>query len=502
MTASTARPPWGAVRVALAGIAGVALGGTVVVALARISAPEPVARQLLGSWLGLLPEHLARGGPRLVLTCLVYGGVVGLVALWAVAVRAAAARRLRLGATVGLWATWTLPFALGPPLFSRDVYSFLAQGELVSHHLDPYRVGPQALGPSLLLSAVDHFWRATAAPYGPLALRIQQWCATTFGVGAGGVVALRLVALLSVVAGVAVAIRLAHPRPPAAVIALYGMNPIVLFHLVSGAHLEALLAALALAGLLAHRRGHPLAGLALVSAASAVKAPELLVVGLLGLLDVVGGRSVPDRLRLAVRDSAVIAAVWIGCFLLVPDPLGWLSQLGTAGTVKTLATPAVAVGHLAVALAHLGRIPLGIGAAVALSTAVAAAVALLWVLRLVVTLSRRDLLRTAGFALVGVALLGPTVHPWYLMWGAVFLIPAAAGGAVRTRKLLLIATGYLALLELPGLTGQVSPVMVAVAVVAKLVVVAVVTAWPEQPGAPREPLLVTLRRIPAVLAGT
>jgi len=36
---------------------------------------------------------------------------------------------------------WVLPLLVGPPLFSKDVYSYLAQGNLALHGLDPYAVG-------------------------------------------------------------------------------------------------------------------------------------------------------------------------------------------------------------------------------------------------------------------------------------------------------------------------------------------------------------------------
>lgn len=505
----TPRSPWSCRRALAAGALGTVLGSMIVGALAPISQPEPAQRELLGPWFGLLGRSLPPPADRLALTGVVLGAVAVLVALWAAVVRATATRRLGLRPTLALWAAWTAPFAVGPPLFSRDIYSFLAQGQLLARHLDPYRVGPVVLGHTPLLAAVDPDWRATPAPYGPLALRLQE-LAASLSTGTAGVLALRALALASVVAGVALAIRLAAPRPGAAVVALYGMNPVVVFHLVSGAHLEALLVALALAGVLVHRRGHPGWGLALVTAASAVKAPALLAVGTLVLIDLAGAgegmpgghrRRWPARARVLLRDTATVAAVWGACYLLVPDPLGWLRALGTASAVRTLATPAVALGHLGDWLAHLGRVPLGLGAALAVSTAATGGLALVWILRLLTTLSRRDLLRTTGFALVAVSVLGPVIHPWYLMWGFAFLVPAAAGGAVRTRKLLLVSTGLMALLELPGLSGLVPGDIVWLGGLSMAALVLVATTVREHPDQPRPGLLDALRRLPDVVSG-
>jgi alpha-1,6-mannosyltransferase len=37
---------------------------------------------------------------------------------------------------------WVLPLLIAPPMYSRDVYSYLAQSEIAINGLDPYKVGP------------------------------------------------------------------------------------------------------------------------------------------------------------------------------------------------------------------------------------------------------------------------------------------------------------------------------------------------------------------------
>src|ERR1700738_1874626 len=52
--------------------------------------------------------------------------------------------RLQLDRTLLLWIS---PLLIGPPMYSKDVYSYLAQSEMSLHGLDPYKIGPaQALG--------------------------------------------------------------------------------------------------------------------------------------------------------------------------------------------------------------------------------------------------------------------------------------------------------------------------------------------------------------------
>jgi len=48
----------------------------------------------------------------------------------------------RTGRLAGLLAVWSVPLLIAPPMFSNDVYNYAAQGEMVSHHINPYLYGP------------------------------------------------------------------------------------------------------------------------------------------------------------------------------------------------------------------------------------------------------------------------------------------------------------------------------------------------------------------------
>ncbi len=71
---------------------------------------------------------------------------------------------------------WVLPLLIAPPMYSRDVYSYLAQSEIAINGLDPYKVGPATgLGLDHVFTlSVPTMWRETPAPYGPLFLWIGQ----------------------------------------------------------------------------------------------------------------------------------------------------------------------------------------------------------------------------------------------------------------------------------------------------------------------------------------
>ena len=66
-------------------------------------------------------------------------------------------------ATTGFWLA---PLLLSVPVFSRDTYSYLAQGALLRDGFDPYIVGPIE-NPNSLLDNVSPIWTTTTAPYGP-----------------------------------------------------------------------------------------------------------------------------------------------------------------------------------------------------------------------------------------------------------------------------------------------------------------------------------------------
>jgi hypothetical protein len=63
-----------------------------------------------------------------------------------------------------VFALWSLPMLVIAPLFSRDVYSYAAQGEMVSHHMNPYLYGPFQLGNNSYTNPVDPLWGNAPAP--------------------------------------------------------------------------------------------------------------------------------------------------------------------------------------------------------------------------------------------------------------------------------------------------------------------------------------------------
>ena len=65
---------------------------------------------------------------------------------------------------------------LTPPLFSRDVYSYLAVGQMMNQGFNPYDSGPlDVLGDrDAFAHQVDAKWQHTPTPYGPTFLLIVR----------------------------------------------------------------------------------------------------------------------------------------------------------------------------------------------------------------------------------------------------------------------------------------------------------------------------------------
>ncbi|WP_377266790.1 polyprenol phosphomannose-dependent alpha 1,6 mannosyltransferase MptB [Peterkaempfera sp. SMS 1(5)a] len=327
-------------------------------------------------------------------------------------------------------ALWAAPLLLAPPLFSRDVYSYLAQGAMVRAHIDIYAYGPDQLG-GPLAAQVPPIWRDTPAPYGPVFLALAA------ALEPAGVAGMRLAALGGVALMAALLPRLARRcgADPAAALWLGGLNPLVLLHLVAGAHNDAVMLGLLGAGLLAALAGAPVRATVLVTLAALVKAPAapaLVAVALLWQTQLGGDRHAAARAWAAVAGLA--ATVTAAVTAATGTGYGWLSALSTPVTPLSWSLTA-ALGHA------FGDVPLWRAAGL---TATAATALILWRRR-----TRLGPIYALGLTLTALALLGPAIRPWYILWGC-FLIAAAAPHTSRIRRHTATLSALMALAVLPS----------------------------------------------------
>lgn len=381
------------------------------------------------------------------------------------------ASRGQLARTLLMWLT---PLVVIPPLFSRDVYSYLAQSEIVHRGMDPYSLGPaQALGIGDPLTAgVTNMWRDTPAPYGPLFLKFGDWISGLTGNHVvSGVLLQRGLALLGVALIVWSLPRLARRFgvQPATALWLGAANPLVLFHLVAGAHNDALAIGLMLTGLEIGIRRLPIRvagdsppalargellylilGAAVITLGATIKINAVLALGFFGVMIARRwhGRFV-DLLRAAALMTLVCAVVLVSVCLGTGLGFGWIGTLGTPGMIRSWISP---VAELANVGGVLG-ITLGLGnhttALVSILTvlgyglAAAVTVKFLW-----------DSFRWRYRPIIGLGvslgafmILHVALQPWYVLWATIPL--AASAGTSRFRVVATILSAVLAVLISP-----------------------------------------------------
>ena len=148
------------------------------------------------------------------------------------------------------------------PVFSRDTYSYLAQGALLRDGFDPYIVGPID-NPNSLLDNVSPIWTTTTAPYGPAFILVAKFVTMLVGNDVvAGTMLLRLCMLPGLVMLIWAAPRVARHvgANGAAALWICVLNPLVIIHLMGGVHNEMLMVGLMMAAHRADIRGHHLLG--------------------------------------------------------------------------------------------------------------------------------------------------------------------------------------------------------------------------------------------------
>jgi hypothetical protein len=447
------------------------LGGSVLLAAGGLAAGALPAQDPFG--LAILRRHPGWG------VVVAYTGLVLLITAWwrlGHLVRDEAREAPTPRQLVTTLAAWSAPLLLAPPLFSRDVYSYLAQGAMVGAGLDVYEHGPAYYG-GPVAAEVPAIWQHTPTPYGPFFLLVATGVTAAAGAHlAAGVLGMRLVAVLGVVLLTAALPSLARSCgvDPAAALWLGALNPLVLAHLVAGAHNDALMVGLLVAGLAAAVARHPAAGAALVALAALVKAPA--AVALLFVASIwadqaprvasAGSRSEATRPARAGRPgrsaseasatnatsgrwrrvhttlyaAAVAAATTVVVTAVAGTGYGWVRALDTPVSSGNW-SPMSVLGRLTGAILGTAHaVPLwrwiGLTAAVAVG-------AVLWLRR-----AHLGPVYAVGLGLGAIVLFGPALRPWYLLWGLVPLAAAAPDG--RVRRVAAAACAALAVVVLPS----------------------------------------------------
>ncbi|MGD0311022.1 MAG: polyprenol phosphomannose-dependent alpha 1,6 mannosyltransferase MptB [Acidimicrobiales bacterium] len=419
---------------------------------------SPFKLEMPGVWFFGVPstDGASQWGVYFTLAA-VYGGLLLLMRVWWGMTRLyARCPGVAIKKMMWVFALWSLPMLVIAPLFSRDAYSYAAQGEMVSHHMNPYLYGPFELGNNSYTAPVDQLWGNAPAPYGPLFLQIDGLFARiTFHNELATIVLLRLLALAGVLMIAACVPKLAklYHRDGAELFTLMVLNPVTLLHLIGGAHNDALMLGLLVAGLTAAKEKRPIVGILLCALATAIKAPAAIGILYIGWSWLGPQASTRDRIRPVVTAGLIGAGV-LGFFSYVSGlGWGWVTILGTPGAVRSWTAPTTSLALAFTGIGHFFHIGVGLGGVLTVTRffgLLAAAVAGVWLL---LNSDRIGTLKALGITLLLFVGLGPVVQPWYLSWGLILLAPVALG---RLRSLIIGLSMVTAFIELPGGTQLVN----------------------------------------------
>jgi alpha-1,6-mannosyltransferase len=388
---------------------------------------DPLLETLHLSWL--------RYGHGLVLSSvLLWIGVTLMLSAWLWLGRRVLAKDASEYAMVASAAFWLAPLLLSVPLFSRDTYSYLAQGALLRDGFDPYAVGPID-NPNALLDNVSPIWTITTAPYGPAFIMIAKLITMLVGNHViAGTMLLRLCMLPGFVLLIWATPRIARHIGANVPIALWicALNPLVIIHLMGGVHNEMLMVGLMAAGIALTLNSRHIAGIAVIAVGVAVKAtagialPFMVWVWMRHLCERRGYR--PLRAFAAAAGTSVLIFVAVFAVLsgVAGVGLGWLTALaGSVKIINWLSIPTAAaniihaIGGLffSVSFYAVLQITRAVGIAI-----VAVALPLLWWR---FRHDDREAITGIAWAMLVVVLFAPAALPWYYSWPLAVLAPLA-----------------------------------------------------------------------------
>lgn len=360
-----------------------------------------------------------------------------------------------------VWVTffaWTLPIIATAPLFTQDIYSYIANGSIVVQGMDPYSAGPvQLLGADNdLARSVPFIWANSPSPYGPVALGIAAIISViTSDSIVAAVILHRAASILGVIAAgwaisrLAVRCRVA----PSSALWLGILNPLSILHLIGGIHNESIMLGFALVGMELALRGIDklqastslsmssawpawlliIGGGVLISAAGMVKVTGFIGLGFAGMAL---ARFFAQRLNLkpylAISSAAgillaVLLATIAAFTVLSGIGLGWITGQGGAVSIRSWLSVSTDVG---VTSGFMGMM-LGLGdhteAILSVTRAVGIVVAAAFMVRMLFATFRGVMHPIGGLGVSTFVLvvLFPVVHPWYILW-AIFPLAAWA----------------------------------------------------------------------------
>lgn len=351
-----------------------------------------------------------------------YIGVGLLVWAWVRLGRDIIAKRVAPRGVLLAGLSWIAPMVIAPPTFTRDVFSYLGQGELALRGFDPYAVGPSVLGDAIAQN-VHPFWQSTPAPYGPLFILLAKGVAGVVGQNLiPGVILMRLVLMIGLLLLVLALPGLTRHLGGRLSVALWLMvaSPMTVIHLVGGPHNDLLMIGLLAMGVLLVLDGKHVAGMSVVTLGMAVKATA--GVALPFLIWVWAARLEGAAKRRFVRATAatigVVIVVFGACMAAARVNFGWISALRAPTMIVNWVNLPTGIGELTHGIVgwfgDVSEQPFdNMFRFIGLAVLAVVVIRQWWLARS----GGPDAVRRGAVVLLAVAILAPPTLPWYLTWG-------------------------------------------------------------------------------------
>ena len=414
-------------RIILLGVAGLTIMAVSSIGAAAVLVPDPVLNGTDFSW-------LRYGHGKQLATAVYYLGLAMFVIAWIRLGREVRAGRVDLRNTLITVTCWVVPLLLAPPLASRDMFSYLAQGDLALHGYDPYSYGVSVLNDQLSAN-VDPVWQNTPAPYGPLFILLAKCVVVVTGQSTiVGVLAMRATMCVGLVLLCWALPRLAERLGGKPSVALwFGVaNPLTLVYLVGGGHNDLLMLGLLTAGVVLVLDRRYVAGFGLVTCAFAVKATAGVALPFLVWIWAarMSGSPVTRFRKAATGCLAIVLPVFALCTFAAGVNLGWLPALSASSVVIQWISIPTAVGQLSHTIASGfttldGEVFMSVARTIGWLVLIVLAGRQWWLAR---AGQPTETMRRAAVAMLIVALFSPASLPWYFSWALVLSAALAWSG--------------------------------------------------------------------------
>ncbi|MDO4928703.1 MAG: polyprenol phosphomannose-dependent alpha 1,6 mannosyltransferase MptB [Corynebacterium sp.] len=371
---------------------------------------------------------------------------------------------------------WTVPFLATAPMFTQDIYSYLANGKITRLGLDPYSGGPITIlgADDSVARSVPYIWSQSPSPYGPVGLGVAKAVSIITNDHIGWSVFLhRLISLAGVaVAAWAIAQLARRCRvTPQAALWLGILNPLTILHIIGGIHNEAILLGLAMAGFELGLRGRDrmifgkrnpwgfiITSGALITCAGLVKVTGFIGLGFVGMAYAriwrMQNRSNIQAIGLAICvQVAILVTTTALVTLLTRIPLDWLSTQGGAATIRSWMSGTTSLGVVTGWVGMLLDLGDHTEAILTFTRTLGLIVAGIFILRMILATYRGTIAAIGGMGVATLVLVifFPVVQPWYLLWA---FFPLAAWANTYGFRIAVIAySAIVSYLTLPrGLT--------------------------------------------------